>query len=177
MPNPPGLARLALVGAVLVLAACGGAATSPSATSSFGEPTSRQQAVPDVMVIDLKGGSRPLVETIAVTGEGAPEVEVRWVETEGVLLGIEGARGFIRSIGSDGSLVLDRIMQQEGGTRVATQPGEQTLVAYYRTCDANCGMLDPETPLCSAFSTLQNGKAYLLEVSLRTRMCSLTDSD
>lgn len=129
-----------------------------------------------MLLVDPNGGTRPLVETIALTAEGAPEVEVRWVETEGVMLGIEGARGFIRSVASDGSLILDRIMPQEGGTRVATQPGEQTLVAYYRTCDANCGLLDPETPLCSAFSTLQSGKTYLLEVSLRTHLCRLTDS-
>lgn len=169
--------RRALVGAVLLLTACGDAATSPSATSSIGEPTSRQQVVPDITVLDGKGGGDRLVETIAVTGEGAPEVEVRWVETEGVILGIEGARGFIRSVAPDGSLILDRIMQQEGGIRVATRPSEQTLVAYYRTCDANCGFLDPETPLCSAFSTLQNGKTYVLEVSLRTRMCSVSEPD
>ena len=179
-----------LVGAVLLLTACGDtAATSsvattsssiatalPSATST-GEPTSTQQVMPDVMVLNGNGGTRPLVETIALTGEGAPVVEVRWVETEGVLLGIEGARGFIRSVAPDGSLMLDRIMQPEGGIRVVTHPGDQTLVAYYRTCDGNCGLLDPESPLCSAFGTLQSGKAYVLEVSLRTHMCSLTESD
>ena len=179
MPNSPGPARMQaacmLVGAVLLLTACGDAATSPSATSSTGEPASRQQVVPEVMVLDGKGGTRPLVETIALTAEGAPEVEVRW--TDRVPLGIEGARGFIRSVAADGSLILDRLMEEEGGTRVATQPGDQTLVAYYRTCDGNCGLLDPESPLCSAFGTLQSGQAYALEVSLRTLMCSLSESD
>ena len=181
MPNSPGPARMQaacmLVGAVLLLTACGDAATSPSATSSTGESASIQRVVPDVMVLDGNGGSRRLVETIAVTGEGAPEVDVVWVETGGAPLGIEGARGFIRSVAADGSLILDRLMEEEGATRVATQPGDQTLVAYYRTCDGNCGLLDPESPLCSAFSSLQSGKAYVLEVSLRTHMCSLTDSD
>ena len=188
MANSPGPGRTQaaclLVGAVLLLTACGDATTSssvattsPSAISSTGESASIQRVVPDVMVLDGNGGSRRLVETIAVTAEGAPEVEVRWVETGGAPLGIEGARGFIRSVAADGSLILDRLMEEEGGTRVATQPGDQTLVAYYRTCDGNCGLLDPESPLCSAFSSLQSGKAYVLEVSLRTHMCSLTDSD
>lgn len=155
----------------LVLAACG------DATPSSAETGSAPHAVPGVMVLDGNGGTQPLVEIIPTVASGAPEVEVQWVETDGVVLGIEGTVGFLRSVAADGSVILDRMMKTEGRSRYPTRSGEQTLVAYYRTCDGNCGMLDPETQLCTQVGTLESGHAYLLEVSLRTQTCRLTKSD
>ncbi|MDQ2934686.1 MAG: hypothetical protein M3R49_06845 [Chloroflexota bacterium] len=137
----------------------------------------RQVVVPGVVVLDGRGGSQPLVELIPTVAKDAPQVEVKWIETDGVLLGIEGALGFLRSVAADGSVILDRMMETEGPSRYPTPPGEQTLVAYYRTCDGNCGTLDPEEQLCAQVGALESGHAYVLEVSLRTRACRLTKSD
>jgi hypothetical protein len=155
----------------LVLAACA------DATPSSAETGSAPRAVPGVMVLDGNGGTQPLVEIIPTVASGAPEVEVKWVETDGVLLGIEGTVGFLRSFATDGSVILDRMMETEGRSRYPTPPGEQTLVAYYRTCDGNCSTLDPEEQLCAQVATLESGHAYLLEVSLRTHACRLTRTD
>jgi hypothetical protein len=58
------------------------------------------------------------------------------------MLGIEGVVHFVESRDAGGTLVLDSLVPIEGGV-VPAPAGQQSISAYNRACDANCGLLDP----------------------------------
>ena len=93
-----------------------------------------------------------------------------------ILLGIEGAIGFIRSLAPDGTLQLDTIVSFEGDT-VDVPIGEQTLVVYYRTCGGFCSHLDGPTDFCVVDAEIEEGGAYEMTVKVVNAdraVCELT---
>ena len=78
-------------------------------------------------------------------------------------LGIEGGYPFIRAVGWDGVVVLDRVVDFEGDVQ-SFPPGDYTLIPYYRTCSGNCGRLDPEQQQCSIRRSLEADRKYSLSV-------------
>lgn len=94
-----------------------------------------------------------------------------------VMLGIEGAILFIRSHDAEGELTLDRIVSPEGDT-IEIPVGMQTLVAYYRTCDGNCALLDEAHDFCEVAAEMTAGRTYELTVEVHDSQratCSLVD--
>jgi len=95
---------------------------------------------------------------------------------EPVILGIEGAIGFIRSHAPDGGLALDTIISLEGDS-VDVPIGQQTLVVYYRTCGGWCSRLDEPRDFCVVEATIEKGAPYDLTVKVvdsNRAECTLT---
>ena len=93
-----------------------------------------------------------------------------------MMLGIEGAIAFIRSLAPDATLQLDTIISFEDDT-VDVPIGEQTLVVYYRTCDGNCSLLSRPQDFCFVDAEIEKGARYDLTVKVVDRdraVCELT---
>jgi hypothetical protein len=96
-----------------------------------------------------------------------------------LMLGIEGAIGFIRSHDRDGALILDRIVSLTGRSTLDMAAGEQTVVVYYRTCSGSCSRLDGPTDFCSVVADLAPGGSFRLIVHVRDRnvaTCTLEEA-
>jgi hypothetical protein len=119
---------------------------------------------------------RPFVEVVP-DGETAT-LDVGFVEPDQpVMLGIEGTIFFLRSHDGAADPTLDRILQQPEH-RLEVPVGEQTLTAYYRTCNGNCGGLDGPRDLCSIETDLEAGRSYRLTIELEGQeraTCALSD--
>jgi hypothetical protein len=110
--------------------------------------------------------TQPLVEVFPPATNQDAEVRVIFEqEDQPVMLGIEGALGFLRAHAPDGSVVLDRIVELTEDT-VTVPPNDYVLFAYYRTCDGSCTLLDPEQEFCSVDAALDPGGRYELSVTI-----------
>jgi hypothetical protein len=70
---------------------------------------------------------------------------------------IEGAVSFIRVKRPSGTVVLTRRLPASDRLTLRLRPGRYRLVSWQRTCDANCGTLDPPSDRCSRALTLRPG--------------------
>jgi hypothetical protein len=70
----------------------------------------------------------------------------------------EGAVTFIRVKRPSGRVVLTRRLPSSERLRLPLRPGRYRLVSWQRTCDANCGTLDPPTDRCARPLTLRAGQ-------------------
>jgi len=123
--------------------------------------------------------TEPWREMLPPEGETASvDIVLEWPD-EPMMLGIEGAIGFIRSHGQDGRLSMDRIVSLDTDT-VDAPVGGQTLVAYYRTCSGNCAILDEPTDFCEVEADIEPGLRYRLTVDILNRdraTCSVDVTD
>jgi hypothetical protein len=62
---------------------------------------------------------------------------------------IEGAYSYVRIEDTGGGTVTVLRLPADGKASIPLSPGSYTLVSYQRTCDANCGNLDPASESCS----------------------------
>ena len=101
---------------------------------------------------------------------------------EPMLLGIEGAIGFIRSNDADGRMILDRIVALDVDT-IEIPAGDQTLVAYYRSCSGGCAVLDEHHDFCEVEARIDAGARYELTVEVlgmhraQPARCTLEESN
>ena len=127
---------------------------------------------------DLLDVDRPFFEVLP-PGADTAQLNVVFEEPDQpIMLGIEGAIAFIRSHAPDGTLQLDTIISFEDDT-VDVPTGEQTLVVYYRTCDANCSMLDGPHDFCIVDAEIEEGVRFDLTVRVVDEdraVCELTPS-
>ncbi len=107
-----------------------------------------------------------LVQVTPAPHPNDAEVRVTVVRKRSTTMLIEGSVGFIRAHTPDGTVILDRIIDAPVDT-IALPPGDYVLEAYYRACDANCGLLDPEKELCSSDGTLEAEGRYRLEITVQ----------
>jgi hypothetical protein len=169
--------RLGLVIAVVAVAGCA-AAEEPR-----GDPTVLQVASHMVIIgVDANHTviTEPLIEVIPPAGTDDAELQISFAQVgPPIMLGIEGALGFLRAHAADGSIVLDRIVELTKD-KVAVPPGDYTLLVYYRTCSGYCGVLDPEQEFCSVVADLERGERYQLEVTVtdpQHAVCALTPAE
>jgi hypothetical protein len=167
-------------------AGCGGPGSSvqPTAESTLPPPIVPSSARvdgstllkhPDVLVIvGVDADHMIITEELAEVlppEDGVPaSVHLRF-ETEGdqpVILGIEGAIGFVSAHAPDGSVVLDRMVEMQAGEEVVEMPGGDYLLRlYYRPCDGNCGLLDPAQEFCSIEESFVAGARYDVTVTMQ----------
>ena len=125
---------------------------------------------------NLLDTDQPFFEVLP-SGDETAQLDVAFEEPEQpMMLGIEGAIGFIRSHAPDGSLQLDTIISLQEDV-VDVPIGRQTLVVYYRTCDANCSMLDGPQEFCVVEAEIEDDARYDLTVRVVDRdlaVCELT---
>ena len=96
--------------------------------------------------------------------DASAPLEVTFVDPgQPLMLGVEGAIPFVRTDALDGSLATDQILTFQGGT-AALPLGENRIVAYYRTCDGNCRILDPPHEFCAVETEVVEGLRYELSV-------------
>jgi hypothetical protein len=128
-------------------------------------------------VITDSGQTEPLQEVIPSKTTDAATLEVTFVEEVGI--GIEGTVFFVKLSTPDGTVALDRRFLDPGVQSPAPlaqpiPPGDYRINAYYRTCDANCGFLDPPRPLCAVDVSLVSGETRRLQVSIERARCRLS---
>ena len=174
--------RVALVIGLLASAvACGAPEVTTSPTVAPPPPVvppddvadgSSLLAHPDIQVITGVDAehvivTQQLVEVLAPE-RGVPAVVTIQFETMGdqpVMLGIEGAIGFVSAHAPDGAVVLDRMVELTQA-EVELPGGGYLLRVYYRPCDGNCGLLDPSQEFCSIPVTLAAGGQYDITITV-----------
>jgi hypothetical protein len=77
--------------------------------------------------------------------------------TAGNAVPIEGALSYIRLERATGATVTERQLPGSDKLTLWVRPGAYRLVSWQRTCDANCGNLDPPTQYCARPFTLRPG--------------------
>jgi hypothetical protein len=63
---------------------------------------------------------------------------------------IEGAYSYVRIEDQSGHKATEQRVQSERNVVIPLDPGSYRLVSYQRTCDGNCGSLDPASDSCSS---------------------------
>jgi hypothetical protein len=107
---------------------------------------------------------------VVPAGDDLASVEIRFAEPdEPIMLGIEGAIGFIASHDEDGATTLERIIDFAGSTEVDVAAGGQTLVVFYRACDGSCGILDAPGEFCRVDADIDPAGRYRLLVEIHAR--------
>ncbi len=169
-----GRARL-FAGLLSVLLQACGAASAPTASPAAAQPGGPlfppAPGAPGTLVITGVDANHvvttaPLVQVTPAPHADDAEVRVTVVRKASTTMLIEGGVDFIRAHTSDGGVILDRILHEPVDT-IALPPGDYVLEAYYRSCDANCGLLDPEKEYCTSEETLEAEGRYRLEITVQ----------
>lgn len=135
-------------------------------------PDARPSSTPEIQVIIGVGAdhvvqTKPLVEILPEVGANAADIAVSFPSIQQGGLGIEGGILFLSAIDGDGRTVLDRIIEFGGGLQ-ALDTGEYTLIGYYRSCDANCSLLDPAVEFCRVDEKVGANTRYRLTVAAKS---------
>jgi hypothetical protein len=125
--------------------------------------------IPQIQVIVGVGAdhvvqTEPLVQILPKVGANAAEIAVLFAGIQQGGLGIEGGVLFLSAVDAGGLIVLDRIIDFGGGLQ-ALDPGAYTLIGYYRSCDANCSLLDPAVEFCRVDTVVEAEMRYHLTVT------------
>jgi hypothetical protein len=91
---------------------------------------------------------------------GATKLVVQRIVNRGGPIPIEGSYSYVRIEDADGHKVTEERLPSHGGATIQLDPGSYRLVSYQRTCDGNCGNLDPPSDSCSGGFTA-SGKSSL----------------
>jgi hypothetical protein len=122
-------------------------------------------ATPDGLVTTSHDTDVGPYREITPAGGDTATVDLEVTSDGPVMLGIEGAIYFVRSHDGDGDVVADRIVGFDLEP-VEIGAGEQTLVAYYRTCNGNCAALDGARDFCEVAAEIEDGGRYVLTVEI-----------
>lgn len=76
----------------------------------------------------------------------------------GTAVPIEGAFAYIRLERAGGGTVAERRLPDSGKLTLTVPSGVYRLMSWQRTCDANCGNLDPPGNHCARPVTLRKGE-------------------
>jgi hypothetical protein len=110
----------------------------------------------------------PAATAGAVSGAG--ELRITQVRV-GNAVPIEGAFGYIRLERAGGGTVAERRLPDSGKLTLAVPPGAYRLLSWQRTCDANCGNLDPPSVHCASPFTLQKGEQLQAVIKVDFAAC------
>ena len=107
------------------------------------------------------GAERP-----ASTGPDAAKLRVVEVHVPGAPIAIEGEITYLRLERADGGVAKEATLRNgvEQPFQAAVEPGRYTLAVWHRTCDGNCGYLDPPGDRCHA--TLDLGPESSTQVTI-----------
>ena len=159
---------------LVVATACETAVTS-------GPPATPSPTPPVIQIItgsrpDRTAVTEPLSEIIPPFAEGAATVFAS-ADTRNLLpgphLSIEGFVLFLQVIARDGTVIVDRMIDQRVGTIQPLLAGDYTFAVYYRSCDGNCTRLDGPDPVCDTTAILAKQEAYALRVVMADSACEL----
>ena len=97
--------------------------------------------------------------------EQGARLHVQQVIAKGSPLPIEGAYAYIRVEQPDGSKVMERRLK--GSATVELAAGRYRLLSWQRTCDGNCGYLDPPSDQCSEGFEVRHDQGLGATVTVR----------
>jgi hypothetical protein len=100
-------------------------------------------AVASLAVTACGGRERP-----AAGGQPSGELRIVEVRVPGSPVPIEGEFSYVRATGDDGAPAAEGRLDSEGALRLRLAAGRYTLRVWHRTCDGNCGFLDPPSDRC-----------------------------
>ena len=105
---------------------------------------------------------------LAVASPG--KFHVQQVIAPGSPLPIEGSIPYVRIARADGSTVVQRRLNLTKRTPFADvrlAPGRYRLQSWQRTCDGNCGYLDPPSDRCSRWFRIHPGQMLKATITIR----------
>jgi hypothetical protein len=76
------------------------------------------------------------------------ELRIVEVHVPGAPFPIEGEFSYVRAAGDSGAPAAESRLDSEGTLRLRLAADRYTLRVWHRTCDGNCGLLDPPTDRC-----------------------------
>jgi len=88
---------------------------------------------------------------------GAGQLRITQVRV-GTAIPTEGAFSYIRLERPGGAMVTERRLPDGWKLTLTVRPGAYRLLSWQRTCDANCGNLDPPSSQCARPFTLRKGE-------------------
>ena len=97
---------------------------------------------------------------------GATKLLVQQIVNRGGPIPIEGSYSYVRIEDADGHKVSEERLSSHGETTIRLDPGSYTLVSYQRTCDGNCGSLDPPSDSCSGGFTASGESSLSANVNV-----------
>ena len=97
---------------------------------------------------------------------GAAELLVQQIVNRGGPIPIEGAYSYVRIEDAGGHKVTEQRLPRQGETTIRLDPGSYRLVSYQRTCDGNCGNLDPPSDSCSGGFTASDNSSLSANVNV-----------
>ena len=164
--------RLAVLAMVIgTLVGCSNPAPVPVAATASEAQDAPKAAQKVIVGVDANHTiiTEPLTEIIPAETANDARVAITFEAAEPpIILGIEGAVAFVRAHAPDGTPVVDRAVSLDGET-IRIPAGDYVLVAYYRPCDMNCGLLDPPNDFCTVEGVLEPDEDYALRVTLDPR--------
>jgi hypothetical protein len=110
----------------------------------------RRAAVLMMMTLALAscaGHSGP-APTAAEAPQAAGQLRITQIRV-GDAIPTEGALSYIRVESPAGATLAARQLPDSGKLMLRLKPGAYRLVSWQRTCDANCGNLDPPSDRCT----------------------------
>lgn len=108
----------------------------------------------------------------ATAGAAAGSGELRITQVRvGNAMPIEGAFGYIRLERAGGATAAERRLPDSGKLTLTVPPGTYRLLSWQRTCDANCGHLDPPSDQCALPFTLRKGEQLQAVIKVDFAAC------
>jgi len=114
-------------------------------------------------------GSAIMTAPAGVAGAGAVQLRITQVRV-GNAIPIEGALSYIRIERATGVTLIERQLPDSKMLTLKLDPGAYRLVSWQRTCDANCGNLDPPSSRCARPFTMRQREP--LEATVRVNFAS-----
>lgn len=101
--------------------------------------------------------------------EQSARLHVQQAVAKGSPLPIEGAYAYIRVEQPDGSKVVERRLSgsRQPSATVELADGRYRLLSWQRTCDGNCGYLDPPSDRCSGEFELRHDQRLAVTITVR----------
>jgi hypothetical protein len=115
-----------------------------------------------LILASCAGGSTP--GPAGAAGADAGQLRITQVRV-GNAVPVEGAFSYIRIERGTGGTLIERQLPDSGKLRLKLHPGAYRLVSWQRTCDANCGNLDPPSSRCARPFTVRQREP--LEATIR----------
>jgi hypothetical protein len=105
----------------------------------------------------------------AAAGADAGQLRITQVRV-GNAMPVEGALSYIQIERATGGTLIERQLPDSGKLMLKLDPGAYRLVSWQRTCDANCGNLDPPSSRCARPFTMRQREP--LEATVRVNFAS-----
>jgi hypothetical protein len=121
------------------------------------------------LVLASCAGHRGPGPAAATPGAAAGQLRITQVKV-GHSSPVEGALSYVRVERAAGGTLLTRRLPGSQQLMLRLKPGAYRLVSWQRTCDGNCGNLDPPSDRCARPCTIKPHQK--LEVTIRVDFAS-----